>query len=176
MINLNAPAGIQNLKAIIQEFDSCLYVERDNFFDKHYTLAQSEADIEKLRAALKAAELRKGVQVKVDFSHVPDKGMRRIKFKGTGIVDRCEDGRVFGRLEGGRPFCCFVTDVEILDADTTAGRPKGFTEMMRLRSAYVQGFRTPETIQANKQYTQIRRKGLLSQVKTLAAYKMGDKA
>ncbi|MCH7318692.1 hypothetical protein MMP64_12215 [Acinetobacter sp. ANC 5659] len=171
MINLNTPAGIQNLKAILQEFDSCLYVERDYFFDKHYTLVQCEGDIEKIRAAVKAAELRKGVQIKVDFSHVPDKGMRRVKFKGHGVVDRCEDGRVFGRLDDGRTFCCFVSDVDFLDPDTLANKPKGYAEMMILRSAYVQGNRSPEAKQANKQYIQIRRKGLLSQVKTLAAYK-----
>ncbi|ENU92069.1 hypothetical protein F971_01956 [Acinetobacter vivianii] len=168
---LNTPAGIQNLKAIIQEFDNCLYVERDHFFDKHYTLVQSEADIEKLRAAVKAVELRKGVQIKVDFSHVPDKGMRRIRFKGHGVVDRCEDGRVIGRLDDGRTFCCLVSDVDFLDPDSAANKPNGYAEMMILRSAYVQGNRSPEAKQANKQYTRIRRKGLLNQVKTLAAYK-----
>ncbi|ENV09521.1 hypothetical protein F966_02179 [Acinetobacter higginsii] len=171
MLNLNTPAGIQNLKAIVQEFDSCLYVERDNFFDKHFELVQNESDVEILRAAVKAAELRKGVQIKVDFSHVPDKGMRRIKFKGTGVVDRCEDGRVFGRMDDGRTFCCLVSDVDFLDADTLAIKPKGYSEMMVLRSAYVQGNRSPEAKQANKQYIQIRRKGLLSQVKTLADFK-----
>ncbi|ENX60708.1 hypothetical protein F885_01816 [Acinetobacter higginsii] len=173
MINLNTPAGIQNLKAIIQEFDNCLYVERDYFFDKHYTLVQCESDIEKIRDAVKAAELRKGVQIKVDFYNEPDKGMRRIKFKGIGIVDRCEDGRVIGRLDDGRTFCCLVTDVVILNADEVAGRPSGFTDMMKLRSAYVQGIRTPETKQANKQYLLIRKKGNLNQVKQMATYK-GD--
>ena len=79
MINLNTPAGIQNLKAIVQEFDSCLYVERDYFFDKHYKLVQSEQDIEKIRAAVKAAELRKGVQIKVDFYNEPDKTLAAYK-------------------------------------------------------------------------------------------------
>ncbi|MCJ0828811.1 hypothetical protein MN869_10150 [Acinetobacter sp. NIPH1876] len=171
MINLNTPAGIQNLKAIIQEFDNCLYVERDYFFDKHYTLVQCESDIEKIRDAVKAAELRKGVQIKVDFYNEPDKGMRRIRFKGHGVVDRCEDGRVFGRLNDGRPFCCFISDVDFLDPDSVANKPKGYAEMMVLRSAYVQGNRSPEAKKANKQYMLIRRKGLLSQVKTLAAYK-----
>ncbi|MBP8005332.1 MAG: hypothetical protein KAZ18_00285 [Acinetobacter sp.] len=170
MINLNTPAGIQNLKALIQEFDSCLYVERDNFFDKHFTLVQSETDVEKLRAAVKQVELRKGVRVKVDFTHVPDKEVRRIRFKGVGTVDRCEDGRVFGRLDDGRPFCCLVSDIEIIDPDSLEGKIAGYTEIMKLRSAYVQGIRTPETMLANKQYMSIRRKGLLSQTKTLALH------
>ncbi|MBJ9958381.1 hypothetical protein [Acinetobacter courvalinii] len=173
MINLNTPAGIQNLKAIVQEFDSCLYVERDSFFDKHYTLVKCESDVEKLRLAIKAADMRKGIHVKVNFSHVPDKGKRCIKFKGTGVIDRCEDGRVYGRLDDGRPFCCFISDVQILDEDTLASRPNGFTEMMKLRSAYVQGNRSPDAKQANKQYMSIRRKGLLNQVKQMATYK-GD--
>lgn len=166
MINLNTLAGIQNLKAIVQEFDACLDVDRHNFFEKYSTLVKSKSDVEKLRAAVKAAELKRGINVKVDFSHVPENGKRRIRFKGVGTVDRCEDGRVFGRLDDSRPFCCLVSDVEILDVDTLKGKPKGYTEMMKLRSAYVQGIRTPETEIANKQYMQIRRKGLLSQTKS----------
>ena len=161
MINLNTPAGIQNLKAIVQEFDVCLDVDRHNFFEKYSTLVKNKSDVEKLRAAIKVSELKRGVHVKVDFSHVPDKGMRRVRFKGQGVVDRCEDGRVYGRLDDSRPFCCLVSDVEILDVDTLKGKPKGYTEMMKFRSAYVQGIRTPETELANKQYMQIRRKGLL---------------
>lgn len=31
MITLNKTTGIQKLKEILQEFDSCMYIERDNF-------------------------------------------------------------------------------------------------------------------------------------------------
>lgn len=31
-----------------------------------------------------------------------------------GVVDRFEDGRVFGRLEDGQTFMCFASDVEVL--------------------------------------------------------------
>ncbi|EPL7135453.1 hypothetical protein RG107_000850 [Acinetobacter baumannii] len=101
MITLNKTTGIQKLKEILQEFDSCMYVERDNFFDKHYDLVKSESDIEQIRIAVKAAELKRGTRVKVNFTHVPDKGQNKIHFVGNGTVDLFEDNRVFGRLDDG---------------------------------------------------------------------------
>lgn len=115
MIILNTTTGIQKLKEILQEYDSCMYIERDNFFDKHYSLVKREEDIEQMRIAVKAFELKKGSRVKVDFSHEPDKGLNKIRFMGNGTVDLFEDNRVFGRLDDGRPFCCLVSDIEIQD-------------------------------------------------------------
>ncbi len=117
MITLNKTTGIQKLKEVLQEFDSCMYIERDNFFDKHYDLVNSESDIEKIRIAVKAAELKKGIRVKVEFTHVPDKGLNNIHFVGKGTVDLFEDNRVFGRLDDGRPFCCLVSDIEIQESE-----------------------------------------------------------
>lgn len=117
MMTLNKTTGIQKLKEILQEFDSCMYIERDNFFDKHYDLVKSESDIEQIRIAVKAAELKKGTRVKVDFTHVPDKGQNNIRFVGNGTVDLFDDNRVFGRLDDGQPFCCLISDIEILDSE-----------------------------------------------------------
>ncbi|EPH3736671.1 hypothetical protein ACS1EO_000013 [Acinetobacter baumannii] len=117
MMTLNKTTGIQKLKEILQEFDSCMYIERDIFFDKHYDLVKSESDIEQIRIAVKAAELKKGTRVKVDFTHVPDKGQNNIRFVGNGTVDLFDDNRVFGRLDDGQPFCCLVSDIEILDSE-----------------------------------------------------------
>ncbi|MDC4544941.1 hypothetical protein OHV61_14805 [Acinetobacter baumannii] len=122
MITLNKTTGIQKLKEILQEFDSCMYIERDNFFDKHYDLVKSESDIEQIRIAVKAAELKKGARVKVDFTHVPDKGQNNIHFVGNGTVDLFEDNRVFGRLDDGRPFCCLVSDIEIQRPEETQSK------------------------------------------------------
>ncbi|WP_018678568.1 hypothetical protein [Acinetobacter tjernbergiae] len=61
-----------------------------------------------------SAELKVGSKVKVDFiseSHTIFSGKR---FTGTGVVDRLEDGRVFGRLDDGRTFLCFPSDVVVL--------------------------------------------------------------
>ncbi|MDF2418055.1 hypothetical protein GWP85_11130 [Acinetobacter beijerinckii] len=55
-----------------------------------------------------------GSNVLVDFvseSHTVFSGKR---FTGKGVVDRLEDGRVFGRLDDGRPFMCFPSDVAVL--------------------------------------------------------------
>lgn len=117
MITLNTAIGSQKLKEILQEYDSCMYIERDYFFDKHYDLVKSEDDIEQMRIAVKAAELKKGSRVKVDFSHEPDKGLNKIRFVGNGTVDLFEDNRVFGRLDDGRPFCCLVSDIEIQEPE-----------------------------------------------------------
>ncbi|MDS7927548.1 hypothetical protein [Acinetobacter sp. V115_6] len=117
MIILNTTTGIQKLKEILQEYDSCMYIERDIFFDKHYSLVKSEEDIEQMRIAVKAFELKKGSRVKVDFTHVPDKGQDSIRFTGNGTVDLFEDSRVYGRLDDGRPFCCLVSDIEIQEAE-----------------------------------------------------------
>lgn len=122
MITLNSTTSIQKLKEILQEFDSCMYIERDYFFDKHYPLVKSEEDIKQIRNAVKTAEIKKGSRVKVDFSHEPDKGLNKIRFMGNGTVDLFEDNRVFGRLYDGRPFCCLVSDIEILDFENSQSK------------------------------------------------------
>ncbi|MHC3136248.1 hypothetical protein ACWPO0_10290 [Acinetobacter nosocomialis] len=135
MITLNKTTGIQKLKEILQEFDSCMYIERDNFFDKHYDLVKSEFDIEQIRIAVKAAELKKGTRVKVEFTHVPDKGQNNLHFVGKGTVDLFEDNRVFGRLDDGRPFCCLVSDIEILDSDKLE-KADGYEESKAINKVY----------------------------------------
>lgn len=37
------------------------------------------------------------------------------RFTGEGVVDRVEDGRVFGRLGNGAPFMCDVSDVVVIE-------------------------------------------------------------
>ena len=37
------------------------------------------------------------------------------RFTGYGVLDRVEDGRVFGRLEDGMPFMCLCADVEVVE-------------------------------------------------------------
>ncbi|WP_171065735.1 hypothetical protein [Acinetobacter beijerinckii] len=49
--------------------------------------------------------------MKVDFTNNPETIHSSIRFSGYGVVDRFEDGRVFGRLDDGRPFMCFESDV-----------------------------------------------------------------
>lgn len=66
-------------------------------------------------------EIKKGDRVKVDFTHVPDKGQSSLHFSGNGTVDLFEDNRVFGRLDDGRPFCCLTTDIELLDPKKLVG-------------------------------------------------------
>lgn len=55
-----------------------------------------------------------GDQVKVDFVSESRTEFSGNRFTGEGVVDRVEDGRVFGRLDNGMPFMCGVDDVQVI--------------------------------------------------------------
>ena len=59
--------------------------------------------------------LKVGSRVKVDFVSESRTIYSGKRFTGFGVVDRIEDGRVFGRLDDGRPFMCFLGDVEVIE-------------------------------------------------------------
>lgn len=55
-----------------------------------------------------------GDRVRVDFTHQLEKNLPEIHFHGDGILDRVEDGRVYGRLDDGCPFTCMIDDVVVV--------------------------------------------------------------
>ncbi|QNH52887.1 hypothetical protein HWI77_11635 [Acinetobacter venetianus] len=55
--------------------------------------------------------IKKGDRVKVDFINKPETIHAGIRFTGYGVLDRVEDGRVFGRLDDGQTFMCLEGDV-----------------------------------------------------------------
>lgn len=55
--------------------------------------------------------IKKGDRVKVDFISESRTIYSGKCFTGYGVVDRFEDGYVFGRLDDGQPFMCFASDV-----------------------------------------------------------------
>lgn len=59
--------------------------------------------------------LKVGSRVKVDFTSESKTIYSGKRFTGFGVVDRVEDGRVFGRLDDGQPFMCFFNDVEVIE-------------------------------------------------------------
>ncbi|ENW20945.1 hypothetical protein [Acinetobacter haemolyticus] len=59
--------------------------------------------------------IKKGDRVKVDFINNPETIHAGIHFTGYGVVDRVEDGRVYGRLDDGRPFTCMIRDIVLLE-------------------------------------------------------------
>ncbi|MPW43351.1 hypothetical protein [Acinetobacter guerrae] len=59
-------------------------------------------------------KLKIGSRVKVDFISESRTIYSGKRFTGVGVIDRLEDGRVFGRLDDGRPFMCFPSDVEVI--------------------------------------------------------------
>ena len=58
--------------------------------------------------------MNKGDRVKVDFVSESATIYSGKRFTGYGVLDRVEDGRVFGRLDDGTPFMCLCADVEVV--------------------------------------------------------------
>ena len=66
--------------------------------------------------------MKAGDRVKVDFIGESATIYSGKRFTGCGVLDRVEDGRVFGRLDDGTPFMCLCADVEVIemsDIDST---------------------------------------------------------
>ena len=59
------------------------------------------------------SHIKKGDRVKVDFISESATIYSGKRFTGYGVVDRFEDGYVFGRLDDGQTFMCFASDVEL---------------------------------------------------------------
>lgn len=59
-------------------------------------------------------KIEKGSRVKVAFISESATQFSGDEIKGFGVVDRCENGYVFGRLESGKPFMCLVSDCELV--------------------------------------------------------------
>lgn len=74
--------------------------------------------------------MNKGDRIKVDFFSESSTEFSGNRFTGEGVVDRVEDGRVFGRLDNGMPFMCGVDDVQVItgQSDIHDTFQKWFTE------------------------------------------------
>lgn len=58
-----------------------------------------------------------GAKVDVDFISESRTEFSGNHFKGRGVIDRIEDGRIFGRLNNGNPFMCFPGDVLLVEGE-----------------------------------------------------------
>lgn len=56
-------------------------------------------------------QLKKGDRVYVDLTAESATEFSGGQFSGYGVLDRIEDGRVYGRRDDGIPFTCMVSDV-----------------------------------------------------------------
>ena len=65
--------------------------------------------------------MKKNDRVKVDFVSESRTEFSGNHFTGEGVVDRVEDGRVFGRLDDGTPFMCAISDVVIVQQQVIEG-------------------------------------------------------
>ena len=59
--------------------------------------------------------MKAGDRVKVDFVGESATIYSGKRFTGYGVLDRVEDGCVFGRLDDGTPFMCLCADVEVIE-------------------------------------------------------------
>lgn len=58
--------------------------------------------------------MKKGDRVEVDFIGESAAIYSGKRFHGYGVLDRVEDGRVYGRLDDGTPFSCLCEDVKVI--------------------------------------------------------------
>ena len=58
--------------------------------------------------------MKAGDRVKVDFVGESATIYSGKRFTGYGVLDRVEDGRVYGRLDDGTPFSCLEADVKVI--------------------------------------------------------------
>ena len=65
--------------------------------------------------------MKKNDRVKVDFVSESRTEFSGNHFTGEGVVDRVEDGRVFGQLDDGTPFMCAISDVVIIQQQVIEG-------------------------------------------------------
>lgn len=56
MMSLNTYADVQAAKALIQDFDGRMYIERDSFFDNNFDVVANENELEQLRSAVQETE------------------------------------------------------------------------------------------------------------------------
>ncbi|NNP68942.1 hypothetical protein A7P55_03520 [Acinetobacter sp. Ac_5812] len=78
--------------------------------------AENDFVVKRLKSNIQDWEetfITEGVFVEVDFISESSTQHSGTYFKGQGVVDKYEDGRVFGRLHDGTPFMCFPCDVII---------------------------------------------------------------
>ena len=59
--------------------------------------------------------MKVGARVKVDFIGESATIYSGKRFTGYGVLDRVEDGRVFGRLDDGTPFMCLSADTKVIE-------------------------------------------------------------
>ena len=66
--------------------------------------------------------MKAGDRVKIDFIGESATIYSGKRFTGYGVLDRVEDGRVFGRLDDGTPFMCLCADVEVIGMSEIQGK------------------------------------------------------
>ena len=101
-------AKVDNLKAQLNNMEAC-YIGKKKINDEQSAIIQGHF------AARQDMPMKKGDRVKVDFISESRTIYSGKRFTGYGVLDRVEDGRVYGRLDDGTPFMCLCADVEVIE-------------------------------------------------------------
>ena len=101
-------AIIDDLKAQLNNMEAC-YIGKKKINDEQSAIIQGHF------AARQDMPMKKGDRVKVDFISESRTIYSGKRFTGYGVLDRVEDGRVYGRLDDGTPFMCLCADVEVIE-------------------------------------------------------------
>lgn len=74
-------------------------------------------------------KFKKGDSAHIDFVSESATEFSGNRFTGDGVIDRAEDGYLFGRLDNGRTFMCMESDATPIQA-TAQGYRKDFDKAM----------------------------------------------
>lgn len=84
-------------------------------------------------------------RVKVDFVSESSTEFSGKRFTGEGVVDRVEDGRVFGRLDSGVPFVCDVSDAVVIEQQAIINNLKA--QFNNMEACYIEKKKQVEAVE-----------------------------
>lgn len=87
--------------------------------------------------------IKVGNRVHVDFISESATKFSNNHFTGDGVIDRIEDGRVFGRLDDGTPFMCDLSDAIVIEQQDKRKEYEAFfmKQLFYLQLKYIHGDR-----------------------------------
>ena len=95
------------------------------------TIAQAKEPTE-----AKTTQFKKGTRVHIDFISDSRTQFSGKHIKGDGIVDRHEDGYVYGQLEQGTPFMCPENFVQLTSAELVKQIREEFETWLKQQTQY----------------------------------------
>lgn len=104
--------NLNNLRTAIAQYDKT-WVEKRFGIKKWYPIPEHHMCTDKQADQ----QFKVGNRVHVDFLSANRTEFSGQKIKGDGVIDRVEDGYIFGRLDCGQTFMCPETDAVVINDD-----------------------------------------------------------